>query len=121
MDQALESWLKRLKEGGPKLNSVTQAERDAIDVLIQATWDAQHAGLGADAKNLQHSRIQVLWPHPLQWLFCLMLTIGFFLFLFSGVWTSFFFQTLARMASSKEFSLAKSEKSGIKRGRISER
>ncbi|KAL8558368.1 hypothetical protein ACOMHN_061247 [Nucella lapillus] len=55
-DTAMAAWQKR----GVKLNPVTAEEKAEVDRLVQATWEANKAGAGADARNLTHSNIQVL-------------------------------------------------------------
>ncbi|XP_076468322.1 uncharacterized protein LOC143299086 [Babylonia areolata] len=55
-DKALEAWHKR----GTKPNNVTAEERTEVDKLIQATWEADKAGAGKDARNLTHTQVQVV-------------------------------------------------------------
>ena len=54
-EKALESWRKC----DLRLNSVSAAERAAVEKLVQSTWEADKAGAGADARNLAHTAIQV--------------------------------------------------------------
>ena len=55
--QAIERWQKR----GVLLNSVTAQEREAVEKLMYATWDAGKTRVGKDAQTPRVVNIRVTY------------------------------------------------------------